>query len=119
MKTSRIKLLIELPSWLGDSVMATLAIENIVNYYSDAEITLIGPFISTQVFIKHPKVNKIVLLEKNFLSLFKILRTLEYYDTFFTFRGSFRSKILKLLIKSKNKYQYKKAKYPKRHQVKK
>ena len=36
------KILIELPTWLGDSVMATPAIENIVNYYDNHEITFLG-----------------------------------------------------------------------------
>ena len=36
------KILIELPTWLGDTVMATPAIENIINYYENSNITLIG-----------------------------------------------------------------------------
>ena len=43
---SLMKILIELPSWLGDAVMATPAIENIVNYYNQTEITLVGSSIS-------------------------------------------------------------------------
>ena len=40
------KILIELPTWLGDTVMVTPAIENIVNYYNEPEITIVGSFIS-------------------------------------------------------------------------
>ena len=40
------RILIELPTWLGDTVMVTPAIENLVGYFNDAEITLIGSFIS-------------------------------------------------------------------------
>ena len=36
------KILIELPTWLGDAVMTTPAIENIVKHFSGVEITLIG-----------------------------------------------------------------------------
>ena len=36
------KILIKLPSWLGDVVMATPAIENLINHYNDAEINIIG-----------------------------------------------------------------------------
>ena len=32
------KILIELPTWLGDTVMATPAIENLIKHYSDPEI---------------------------------------------------------------------------------
>ena len=34
------KILIELPTWLGDTVMTTPAIENLVNFFGDVEITL-------------------------------------------------------------------------------
>ena len=40
------KILIELPSWLGDAVMATPAIENLAGYYDNPEITLLGSDIS-------------------------------------------------------------------------
>ena len=36
------RILIELPSWLGDSVMVTPAIENLIQFHIDAEVTLVG-----------------------------------------------------------------------------
>ena len=36
------KILIELPTWLGDSIMTSPAIENLINNYQDTEITLLG-----------------------------------------------------------------------------
>ena len=36
------KILIELPTWLGDGVMTTPAIENIVNHYGEAEVSIVG-----------------------------------------------------------------------------
>jgi len=36
------QLLIELPTWLGDCVMATPAIDNIISIYPDAKITFLG-----------------------------------------------------------------------------
>ena len=36
------KILIELPSWLGDTVMATPAIENILKNHKNADVTFIG-----------------------------------------------------------------------------
>jgi heptosyltransferase-2 len=41
-----VRILIELPTWLGDAVMATPAIENLVNFHNEVEITLIGSFLS-------------------------------------------------------------------------
>ena len=52
------KVLIELPTWLGDCVMATPAIENIVNFDNDTQITLIGSFVSIEALKNHPEVVK-------------------------------------------------------------
>ena len=46
MKKKRI--LIELPTWLGDCVMATPAIENIASVYPDAKITFLGSFVAIE-----------------------------------------------------------------------
>ena len=56
------KILIELPTWLGDTVMVTPAIENIVNYYHEPEITIVGSFISIELLNNHPKVKSMVFL---------------------------------------------------------
>jgi len=113
------KILIELPTWLGDTVMATPAIENIVNYYNDAEITFIGSFVSIEALKNHPKVIKTLVLEKKYISLYKTAKDLGKYDVFFSFRSSLRTKFLKFLISAKNKYQFDKNKYQNRHQVEK
>ena len=113
------KLLIELPTWLGDCVMATPAIENIVNFYNDVEITFIGSFVSIEALKTHPKVVKAVVLSKKYTDLYKISRELGEFDIFFSFRSSTRSKFLKFLISAKNKYQFDKNKYQNRHQVEK
>ena len=47
------KILIELPTWLGDAVMTTPAIENLSSYYDKPEITLIGSFISVEMLKNH------------------------------------------------------------------
>jgi len=113
------KILIELPTWLGDAVMATPAIENIVNFHNDAEITFIGSFVSIEALKKHPKVIKTFVLDKKYTSLYKISRDLGSFDTFFSFRSSIRSKFLKFLISAKKKCQFDKNKYQDRHQVEK
>jgi len=113
------KILIELPTWLGDTVMATPAIENIVNFYNDVEITFIGSFVSIEALKKHPKVVKTFVLDKKYTSLYKISRDLGSFDAFFSFRSSMRSKFLKFLISAKKKYQFDKNKYQNRHQAEK
>lgn len=113
------KLLIELPTWLGDCVMATPAIENIVNFDNDIEITFIGSFVSIEAMKNHPKVVKMVVLDKKYSVLYKTARNLGGFDAFFSFRSSTRSKFLKFLILAKKKYQFDKNKYINCHQVEK
>ena len=113
------KILIELPTWLGDCVMATPAIENIVNFYNEVEITFIGSFVSIEALKNHPKAIKTSVLDKKYTSLYKISRDLGNFDAFFSFRSSIRSKFLKFLISAKKKYQFDKIKYQNRHQVEK
>ena len=113
------KVLIELPTWLGDCVMATPAIENIVNFYNDVEITFIGSFVSIEAMKYYPKSIKTVVLDKKYGVLYKTSKKLGEFDVFFSFRSSFRSKFLKSLISAKNKYQFNKNKYQNRHQVEK
>ena len=113
------RILIELPTWLGDCVMATPAIENIVNFNNDVQITFIGSFVSVEAMKNHPKVVKTVVLDKKYRVLYKTARNLGEFDYFFSFRSSFRTKFLKFLISAKNKYQFDKNKYQNRHQVEK
>ena len=113
------RILIEPPTWLGDALMATPAIENLANFQNEVEITLIGSLASIEVFRNHQKVIKTVVLDKKYSSLVKISKELGSFDAFFSFRSSYRSKLLKLLISANNKHQFKKSKYPNRHQVEK
>jgi heptosyltransferase-2 len=99
--------------------MATPAIESIVNFYNDAQITFIGPSVSIEVLKNHPKVVKTLILDKKYRVLYKISRELSDFDVFFSFRSSSRSKFLIFLISAKNKYQFDKNKYQNRHQVEK
>jgi heptosyltransferase-2 len=113
------KVLIELPTWLGDCVMATPAIENIVNFYNNVEITFIGSFVSIEAMKDHLKAVKTVVLDKKYSVLYKNAKGLGDFDAFFSFRSSFRTKFLKFFISANNKYQFDKNKYINCHQVKK
>ena len=113
------KILIELPTWLGDVVMVTPAIENIVNFYNEVDITFIGSFVSIEALKNHPKAIKALVLDKKYTSLYKISRDLGNFDAFYSFRSSARSKFFKLLISAKTKHQFDKNKYQNQHQVEK
>ena len=97
--------------------MATPAIENIINYYGDIEITLVGSIVSIEAIKNHPKVVEVILLDKKYKSLYKIYNRLGVFDVYFTFRSSFRAKLLRFFVKAKNKYQFNSSKYQNRHQV--
>ena len=113
------KILIELPTWLGDTVMVSPAIENLVKYFSGVEIILLGPLVSIDVLKSHPKVVKTYVLDRSFVNSYQIIKGLGEFDIFFSFRGSLRSKFNKLCVSSKIKHQYDKRKYKKDHQVQK
>ena len=113
------RILIELPSWLGDAVMATPAIENLINSYDESEIILIGSFLSIEALKNHPRIFKTYVTSKKYISLYKISKKLGQFDTFISFRSSFRSRFFKLLISSETKFQFNKNKYQDRHQVEK
>ena len=113
------KILIELPTWLGDAVMVTPAIENLLHFLSDSKITLIGSLASIEVFKGHPKVIKTFVLDKKITHFYHTIKSFEEFDIFLSFRSSLRSKIFKFFISSKSKYQFDKIKYNKGHQVEK
>jgi heptosyltransferase-2 len=113
------KILIELPSWLGDTVMATPAIENIIKHYGEVELTLIGSLISIEALKCHPRVIKTFVIEKKISSFFRIFNSLEKFDLFISFRSTLRAKFHKLCISSKKKYQFNKKRYENHHQVEK
>ena len=102
------KILIELPTWLGDAVMVTPAIENLIKHLGDVEITFLGSLMSIDTLKNHPKVIKTYVIDKNFFHLHKILRDLEDFDVFISFRSSLRTTVIKFFISSKNKYQFNK-----------
>ena len=113
------KILIELPTWIGDTVMTTPAIENIISYYNNPDITLVGSISSIELLKNHPQVINNEVLDKKYTTLFKLAKNLGKFDVFFSFRTSFRSKLFKLLVSSINKYQHDNNKFQNRHQVEK
>ena len=113
------RILIELPTWLGDAVMASPAFENILDYYKGSEVILIGSPVSISVLENHPRVKKTFIFKKKYLSLLMQSISLGRFDVFFSFRSSLRSKLFKSIIQSKVKYQFDHKNYKDIHQVKK
>jgi len=54
------RVFIELPTWLGDAIMASSAINNIIESQKDIKITIFGSFVSTQAYQNYPNIEKII-----------------------------------------------------------
>ncbi len=57
------KILIILPNWLGDAVMATPAIELLALHYPQARFTFVGSYVSIEALKYHPRCEKAVVDE--------------------------------------------------------
>ena len=113
------KILIELPTWIGDTVMVTPSIENIVKLYPNVKISLIGENKCLDIFKKHPNVIKFHEIKKSYWDIFLKAKSLDFYDLFLSFRKTYRSNFLNYLVKAEKKFQYKKQKFVTGHQVEK
>ena len=116
------KIFIEIPTWLGDAIMTTPAIENIIKKYPTAQLTLFGSFVSTTALKEHPNVKEVLLdtskKEGNrFLNLIKIAKSLPKFDLAFSFRRTFTSKFLLFFISASKKYSYKRLNKNEIHQT--
>jgi heptosyltransferase-2 len=99
--------------------MVTPAFENLTNFLGSPEVILIGSDASIEILKNHKLVKKSILVNKNYLSLLKISKSIGRFDFFFSFRGSIRSTIFKFMISSNKKFQYKAKDFINRHQVEK
>ena len=116
------KVLIEVPTWLGDCVMTTPAIENIVNLHPDADITIFGSAISTRVFEHHPNVQRIVIDDSRkqrfrVFHLYKQARQLGRFDCAISFRRTLASKLFIWFCKATLKGNYRRYTKQAIHQV--
>lgn len=112
------KILLELPTWLGDCVMATPAIERLLEIYPEARVTIVGSYLSTQTLMSHPKVVESHILTKKLLKLRAEAKALGSFDMAISFRSSLRSSLFLMMIDAKSKYQFSKG-YSDMHQVEK
>ncbi|MCF6201576.1 MAG: lipopolysaccharide heptosyltransferase II [Hydrogenimonas sp.] len=116
------KILVELPTWLGDAVMATPALESLFLAYPEAKITLFGSYAATEALKAHPRVVKVVVdksKDRGFraLNIYKTAKGLGSFDLAISFRSHIYSKLLLFFTGSDKRYAYKKEKIASRHQV--
>lgn len=102
------RLFIELPTWLGDSVMASMAIELIATNFKDAQITFFGAKMCLELYKPHPNATNFIIDESKkaklrLLNLAKTMRNLGEFDMAISFRGSFSAKFGLFFIKAHKK----------------
>ena len=115
------KILIEIPTWLGDAVMATPAIRNIINHFPNSEIILFGSYVSIEALKSFPEVSHVRVDDSKkgfnrYIALYKIAKEFGRVEYFFSFRRSTSSKIFRLLVNAKKKFQYKRLTKDEVHQ---
>ncbi len=93
------KILIILPNWLGDAVMATPAIEALCTLYPEAELTLVGSYVSIEALKYHPQCKRHYVDEtkkkgNRFLNTYRFAKALGKHDMAITFRNQLHSSLL-------------------------
>jgi heptosyltransferase II len=93
------KLLVILPNWLGDAVMATPAIEALCRIYPEAELTLVGSFVSIEALKYHPQCKRHYVDEtkkggNRFLNTYRFAQEIGVHDMAITFRNQLHSTLL-------------------------
>ena len=116
------RIFIELPTWLGDGVMATPAIENLLKVYPDAQLTVFGSFVSTALFKHHPNIEQLIIDDSKqsgnrLINLYKTAHALGQFDVALSFRSSFASKWLIFCVSAQKKAVYRRVGEADTHQV--
>lgn len=93
------KILIILPNWLGDAIMATPAIELLSQYYPNARFTFVGSYVSIEAIKHHPLCERAIVDETKkapwrLLATYKLARKLGQFDLAITFRNQIHSSLL-------------------------
>ncbi|OPA81599.1 lipopolysaccharide heptosyltransferase II [Campylobacter pinnipediorum subsp. pinnipediorum] len=109
------RIFIELPTWLGDCIMATPAIQSLIENFPNCKIVFFGSFVSTEILKSHKNCEFTIIDESKkhsfrWLYLFKICKKMDKFDLGISFRSSFASFMLLKFIKANKKIQFKKTK---------
>ncbi len=92
------KVMVELPTWLGDTVMATEALEHICQ--KAEEVVLVGSPVATQAVQNFPKVSEVFVDTKKYrpLSTLALAKKIGRADLAISFRSHIFSKLLVRLV---------------------
>ncbi len=93
------KILIILPNWLGDAVMATPAIELLASHHPHASFTFVGSYASIEALKYHPLCSEAIIDEtkkasNRFMATYKLAKKLGEFHLAVTFRNQLHSSLL-------------------------
>lgn len=93
------KILIILPNWLGDAIMATPAIELLAQVHPNARFTFLGSYAAIEALKQHPLCERAIVDEtkkasSRVLATYKLARELGSFDLAITFRNQFHSSLI-------------------------
>ena len=99
------KILVILPNWLGDAIMATPAIELLSQHYPNARFTFVGSFVSIEALKHHPLCEKAIVDEtkkapSRLLATYKLAKELGEFSLAITFRNQLHSSLLLCFTKT-------------------
>jgi heptosyltransferase-2 len=99
------KILVILPNWLGDAIMATPAIELLSKHYPNASFTFVGSYVSIEALKYHPLCEKAIVDEtkkapSRLLATYKLAKELGEFSLAITFRNQLHSSLLLRLTKT-------------------
>jgi len=97
------KILIETPSWLGDSVMATPTIQNIEKIYPSAKIVLVGSKVAIEILQGFKNIEKSYILNRDgnrAVNLYRLAKEIGKIDISISMRTSFFSGLLQYFTKA-------------------
>ncbi|MDO8453782.1 MAG: lipopolysaccharide heptosyltransferase II [Sulfurimonas sp.] len=93
------RILIILPNWLGDAIMATPAIELLSQYYPHARFTFVGSFVSIEALKYHPQCERAIVDEtkkssNRLLATYKLAKELGEFNLAISFRNQLHASLL-------------------------
>ena len=93
------KILVILPNWLGDAIMATPAIELLALHYPNARFTFVGSYVSIEALKYHPLCERAIVdgtkkASSRLLATYKLAKELGEFSLAITFRNQLHSSLL-------------------------
>lgn len=112
------KIFINLPTWLGDSVMASVALKLLFHSFEKAHFILYGSSVACELFRDVENTSIFIEDKKNrYLNFLKLSKKWQKFDYAFSFRSSMSAKIMLFMLSSKHKFCFDKNAFSQAHQV--